>query len=344
MIKRIIGYLLDEDKKLYIPGFHVPTFDYIINVLKSENIFIIDKCKMISDEIDRILKGLHSVNSKGFVNSKDLYDYPYISEYFQYILDLEKAIDPKTRKADFKHLSTLLSTKDKMFVYKWVYNLINLKLYTIIEYLLYEIDDIKDKIDDPIYFIYKDLRNIVYNNLDPAVRRHLTRRGISIINNIYTGFDTEYDNIDEKTNKLLSVQLATTFKILLKLPLRTEFNYEELNIGDNSYYNYEGSSDLENTFEFDENREKAKLEANESKSKDNKGVKTSEEMVTGYVNKEGIKEDINSSIFYLRALKYKTYDYVFDKIIKGLKRRGFDFIEKDDDIYFIFGKDKLIKE
>lgn len=353
----LVGYInSDESSKIsrsiYVPGLNVPSFMNLINILIREDLTVVEKSNLILPEIEGLIKGLRSINSKGFVNSKELYDYPYVSEYLPHILELP--VEAARMQMDYNSLSSLLSTKNKIFVYKWVYNIINLRMFSIIEYLLKELEDLKDKdkLEDPIYYVYKDLRNSIYNSLDPAIRRHLTRRGISIIHNIYTGFDTEYDNIDERSNELLSVQLATTYKILLKLPLRTEFNYEELNIGENTYYNYEGSSldgdDSANLFKLaysnDDSYKEGEVqdEDDDLKSKDNKGKDKEDDSES--VKKDFIKIVINDGINFIRSLKYKTYDYVLGKLIKGLKKRNFDFIERGDDVYFVFEKEKLIKE
>jgi hypothetical protein len=65
--------------------------------------------------------------------------------------------------------------------------------------------------------------------LDPTIRLQIQGRGISITQNIYTGFDTEYKQLTETTNKLISVQLAVTSRILLKLPIYTEFTFSTFN-------------------------------------------------------------------------------------------------------------------
>lgn len=46
----------------------------------------------------------------------------------------------------------------------------------------------------------------LYGNLNPSIRESLRQRGMSVAENIYCGFDTEYKNIDMKSNKILSAQ------------------------------------------------------------------------------------------------------------------------------------------
>jgi hypothetical protein len=59
------------------------------------------------------------------------------------------------------------------------------------------------------------------SRLDPFLRVQIQKRGITIIQNIYTGFDTEFELCDysESSNKLVSTQLAIQARTLIKLPL-----------------------------------------------------------------------------------------------------------------------------
>ena len=66
--------------------------------------------------------------------------------------------------------------------------------------------------------------------LDPSIRSKLVKRGSSITQNIYTGFDTEYVNESTLYNRLLSVQLSVNSKTMLSLPLTPEFDYKEVDV------------------------------------------------------------------------------------------------------------------
>jgi len=70
------------------------------------------------------------------------------------------------------------------------------------------------------------LRDKIYSTLDPYIRVQIQKRGITIIHNTYTGFDTEYVMKDEKKclNRLLSVQTAIQSRTLLKLPMNKKYN------------------------------------------------------------------------------------------------------------------------
>jgi len=80
--------------------------------------------------------------------------------------------------------------------------------------------------------IHADLANLVkelYGKLDPVIRNHLLKRGISVVQNIYVGFDSEYKNIDPKRNKLLTVQLAVNTKTFVKIPKQPVFTLSTIN-------------------------------------------------------------------------------------------------------------------
>lgn len=74
---------------------------------------------------------------------------------------------------------------------------------------------VKDLLQD-----YNVLSAEVFGKLDPSIRVNLLAPGITITQNIYLGFDTEYQHM-ETHNELLSSQLAVSTKTLLKLTDRS---------------------------------------------------------------------------------------------------------------------------
>lgn len=73
------------------------------------------------------------------------------------------------------------------------------------------------------------MKKVFFNRLDPILRFQLQKRGVTIIQNVYVGFDTEFEELKlvKNHNKLLSVQLATQDRTLVKVPLNTiqDINY-----------------------------------------------------------------------------------------------------------------------
>jgi len=73
------------------------------------------------------------------------------------------------------------------------------------------------------------LKKDLLTRLDPYIRCQLQKRGVSIIQNVYVGFDTEYELSDysKYQNQLVSSQLAVQSRTLIKVPLykTLDFSY-----------------------------------------------------------------------------------------------------------------------
>jgi len=67
------------------------------------------------------------------------------------------------------------------------------------------------------------LKSNLTNSLDPFLRVQIRKRGVSIIHNIYTSFDTEYElkDLGKNVNKLISVQVGVRSRTIVKVPLNT---------------------------------------------------------------------------------------------------------------------------
>jgi len=182
--------------------------------------------KLISD-VNSIMKELSIVLDSGYLNDIDLGNYPYLGELIKYFTNNEDYINGL-----FSHES-----------FKWLYNIINLSIYNyLIEYEYYykskyNIDPKFDKYnynlddynDNDFYHDLINLRKKFYQKLDPSIRKGLQKRGISIVQNLNTGFDTEYVNLDNKNNKLLSVQFAQVVQNYVKLPLNSRYKLSKIN-------------------------------------------------------------------------------------------------------------------
>jgi hypothetical protein len=136
--------------------------------------------------------------------------------------------------------------------------------------------------------------------LDPSIRRNLQKRGIKIIQNIQTGFDTEYVNKNTMYNKLLSVQLVTNTQTYLIIPKTCDYKQTILNPLTNDVYPITRSD--------------------------------------GFAYNK-IEESINISIERIRGKKYLLYDFWFDKLINSLRTiNNIKNYEKDDTLVFKFPK------
>jgi hypothetical protein len=62
------------------------------------------------------------------------------------------------------------------------------------------------------------LKKKLFSRLEQFIKVQIQKRGISIIHNTYTGFDTEYEHVKYIRNKLLSVQTAVVKRTIIKIP------------------------------------------------------------------------------------------------------------------------------
>lgn len=181
--------------------------------------------KAIINNTTLILDEVKSITSKGYVNSYNLMDsslYPNLSSIIHFLIG-------KDRKG--KRYKTLTS-KDKIVLSKWGYQVLLFQLYTCLVNIPKNDERNPDIIQD-----LECLSREIYNVLDSSIKTKLQNKGISLIQNTYTGFDTEFQYKEsEKCNKLLSIQLAVNSKCLLKFPHYTEYTVGSLNPLNNDYY------------------------------------------------------------------------------------------------------------
>jgi len=235
------------------------------------------------ESIQLILQDIQKIDSKGFLNNTDLNRFPVISLFINHF----------TTKQEYIQGNKVSES------YKWIYNVIMMNLYAFSIKILNEMEQSLDP-DSDLNADFKASAQNIFGKIDPSLRSKLQKRGISIIQNTYTGFDTEYKNIDPKYNKLISVQLAVNTKTLLKVP---------------KYSKYELSSlDTLNGREYKVN-------------KVNKGK--------GF-NYIMVENSLNKNINEIRNLKFKRNDASIFVLIEGLKRLNIPFIEKDDSFVFSF--------
>jgi hypothetical protein len=138
----------------------------------------------------------------------------------------------------------------------------------------------------------------VYNKLDPSIKSKLNKPGITVIQNIHTGFDTEYKYLEGNKNDLISVQLAVNTQSILKIPKMSDY--------------YACSIDA----------------LSNRKSKVEKHV---------CFNYTTFEQHVSKCISEIRKIKYKDYDILmsilsdgFKKISKEGNEYGLRYFAKDD--------------
>ena len=88
--------------------------------------------------------------------------------------------------------------------------------------------------------------NVLLTKLIPnSIKRLFHLKSICLTNNIYSGFDTEYKNIDQQTNKLLSVQVSVNSCYTLKVPtLQDKHVFGSLDVSTNKFHEIKHNSKL----------------------------------------------------------------------------------------------------
>lgn len=217
------------------------------------------------------------ISRRGFVTSTDVSTMPVISKFLVKFTESEDFI-----KGD-KSIET----------YKWIFNIIMLHLYEVTQILLNEVEKDSDLWADLII-----LSRIIHDLMEPSIRLALAKRGISVIQNIFAGLDTEYHNLDEMTNKLLSIQVAGRTVTYIRLPLLEEWDFRTIHTLTGKGYKMK---DLDfSIFSYDK-----------------------------------VRSNINSLISRIRPIKYGGLDSALEEILNSFKqlrnvtsftREGFEYI------------------
>jgi len=165
----------------------------------------VELTKCFIQEVDRLLHDVKYINSRGYLNEP--VNLPIIKDI----------ISPLISEEEKKLEIEVISVKRN----ELAYNYLILNLY-IIGTLIYErIKDLaSSEYDDDIIIDLKTLLSSLEVKMPNNIKIHLRRQGIKIIQNIYNGFDTEYElrSSTLKLNELLSVQLACNVGMFIKLP------------------------------------------------------------------------------------------------------------------------------
>jgi hypothetical protein len=140
----------------------------------------------------------------------------------------------------------------------------------------------------------------IYAKLDPSIRVKLRNTGVTIQQNIYTGYDTEYKAISVKDNQLLSVQMCVNARIIIKFPNNKDFKISRV------------GSLTSDVYEL-------------------KGCKIMDQAI--------LENRINRCIQQVRKmLNYTVIDESMKNIVKKLKDLGYPYIEDNKQFTFAFDR------
>lgn len=184
------------------------TFDGIhFDMSNNKDITPLDIIKLSSD----VLSSYDSIKSKGYVPT-----------------NYEKSIFCTTV---LEHLTSIgykiTAIGNNQNTYQLWYNFL---LMNVLHLVINALEELRPtSFDEESILLVNDLEVLrldLTGRLDPSIRMQIQKRGVTVIQNTYTGFDTEYELIDQKDciNKLLSVQMAVQTRTLIKIPLYSSFN------------------------------------------------------------------------------------------------------------------------
>jgi hypothetical protein len=244
---------------------------------------------VLLSSVSSFLIALDSSTTKGFLPHLDLTKFPVISELLPCFWEKDESY---------------VNGVESMESYKWLYNVVILNLYTLIIETSQSpcIDDDDD--DDDVVAELKNCESDLFDRLDPSIRLYLVKRGVSIKENVYVGFDTEYTKFDYVTNRIVSSQLAVSSKCYLQLPRMENYKLSKVDEKSNKVTLITKSS---NCFKYSK-----------------------------------VEGSIQSCITLVRNLKYGFYDVnvmILGECLRLLK--GVNYTEHDDSTLFSFPRSSI---
>lgn len=271
-----------------------------LEFLKSNN-FLMNFDKIMKEysileiykKVNDILIVLSGLTARGFINTLELEKYPIINQFINTMV-----MEKESKGKKYRNIKYLNGSKS-MITYRWIYAIIMINLYTLVVLLLE-----KESKNTDLYSDLLSLSEKIYDKLEPSIRKSLIKKGITITHNIQNGFDTEYENVDITTNKLLSVQMAVNVITYLRIQLHKVYRLSNVHTLTNESYEVGKDKNL---------------------------------------NIDLMENVINSCIGRIRIVKYGNYDRSMFLLIYGLKKLGISFIEEDDGVViFRFSSRKAI--
>lgn len=310
-----IGEINRLESRVVVKDYLIKTLSNLSNKIKNNSLNYAEDFL----ELSKLLNILRGINEKGFINDMNLLNYPLINEVvYSWIMRDKKLLelDNLLYNKEIKGITALLGDKyipikDAKEVYRWSFNLVILKLYKLSEEIIFKLAQENEELYNDLLTDYKTLSKELYSRLDLSIRSKLMKKGISITQNIYTGFDTEYQHEKGIYNKLLCVQASICNQSTIQLAVNEPFDFKEIN------------------------EKTGKTLTNQSYSR----------LIDWYIIKERVQKEINS----IRLLKYGNLDKMVNLLIEELKNykkeegNSLMFVNNENSITFIFER-SLIKQ
>jgi len=157
--------------------------------------------------IESTLKELYLFKTEGFVNQSNMES--------NKIFCIFRSFYPETKDVFYSSQKPLISMSIEL---EHFHNLVILTILYELEKTIKELDcTLKtDREKEEICFL-KNERGSLQKTLSGGIRSSLSKNRLVLLKRIYVGFDTEYRNLDSKTNQLLCYTTATLSECLLKI-------------------------------------------------------------------------------------------------------------------------------
>ena len=274
---------------------------------------------------ESFLRYVESINIKGFITAQNL-QHGFMSNIIEHLCDMGF-------KRKILGNSELTYTMWHNFMFLNIYYLITKRLKDLGFYRTSSLKSIDtgSYVMDEVILTLDVLKGKIHARLDQYIKSQIQCRGITVMENSYIGFDTEYQFHEKFKNRLLSTQTAVQRRTILKIPLVKPF--------DISYIN-PLSSEISNTY------------------KNKEGVRNKEQYTfvdDPYESSQSTKKDINelliinnsikSTIEQTRECMFNSIDFFNSSLIEKLSSlKGaagfdeFDFYEdsKRNQMIFFF--------
>ena len=193
----------------------------VLKITPSFSIANNEEAVVFLEMLEKLFRSLNTISDKGFINNSSI-NIPLV---ISLLTELKIIKDPS------KFYGSIVL--NVIF-----YNLILLLIYKMVLMIEDSVLNLNDKNSDIIIDI-KVFKKEVLRMINPCIIKKLSNNGLTVLLNTFTGFDSEYElkSSLKKTNDLLSIQLASTTNISLKIPVinKDPISVNDFNIINNAY-------------------------------------------------------------------------------------------------------------
>jgi hypothetical protein len=244
--------------------------------------------------ISAVKTRLEWIERKGYLSTVDLTTYPIVSDFLPVFLNGDQGV---------ASLDFINGSKSKE-CFKWIYNFILLNLYylTILTLQTLSFEELESDSDLVTDFHVKERE--LFSKIDTSIKHHMRKQGLSLIQNVYTGFDTEFKAVDIAQNSLVSAQICVSSRLNLKIPKINRYKISNLDVEKNTLHSEYKSSAI--------------------------------------FNYSKVENSIQNCLQKIKAIKFGNYDevmHIYNECFKNLK--GVKYYEGEEFNLFAFPRSQI---